>query len=57
MMGFAEGLMAREFAVRVVEGVQVKLDVVAAMWDTTCVLLMGGAVTEQGKGKIKENNI
>jgi len=41
MIGFPEGLAAREFAVCVVEGVRVELDVVAAMWDTTRVLLMG----------------
>ncbi len=42
MMGFPEGLAAREFAVCVVEGVRVELEVVAAaMWDTTRVLPMG----------------
>ena len=35
MMGFPEGLAAREFAVCAVEGVRVELDVVAAMRDTT----------------------
>ena len=41
MMGFPEGLAAREFGVCVVEGVRAEVAVVAAMWDVTRVLLTG----------------
>ena len=41
MMGFPEGLAARESAVCIVERVRVEFVVVAAMWDATRVLLMG----------------
>ena len=47
MMGFPEGLAAREFAVCVVERVRVALLVVASMWDATRVLLMGVEGTEE----------
>ena len=40
MMGLPEGLAVREFAVCVVKGVCFEMAVVAAMWDTTRVLLI-----------------
>lgn len=41
MMGFPDGLAARESGVCVVEGVRAEMAVVAAMWDATRVLLTG----------------
>ena len=41
MMGLPKGLAAREFAVCVVEGVHFEMAVIAVMWDTMQVLLIG----------------